>query len=372
MDKAGRLGRHRTASVAPAVSQIYLPPAEDELLSSYLVRRAHCQGLSPHRFTTRGLPGTAIWTRDIDASLAAPAIATVANYLRLSEIAIKSMTLYDWVGCEKPSGLVWGLFRRWVNAVGVYHRLRRRHGLQFCPDCLAVTPSFRRSWRLAFAFACPVHGVLLHDACPRCDAPVVPHRRKLDVTRCWRCGASLWLAARAGNPVPEDILALQGWWMRCVKEQEIDVGGQRIPSVQFLQGAIAIMRMLKQHFHSHPQLWPYGLDEPIYEELRFLRRDSRLHLYSVLYEMLNEWPNNFLHFAWAAGVSQVSLRRCGVLPMWMTTAVERLPAQLRSRQPASEADFVRYVRQLECKGGIGCRSLRAQALMRAAKGIYGH
>ncbi|GAA1589867.1 TniQ family protein [Actinoplanes couchii] len=47
----------------------------------------------------------------------------------------------------------------------------RARGSRFCPDCLrgpAGRGRWQLSWRLGWAFACPVHERLLADACPEC------------------------------------------------------------------------------------------------------------------------------------------------------------------------------------------------------------
>jgi TniQ len=86
--------------------------------------------------------------------------------------------------------------------VGVYHRTRRRFGLQYCPDCLAEDgePYYRRRWRLAFMTVCERHAVPLRDRCPWCGAAVNFHRgemgdyRKFAVTSltlCYACGHDL-------------------------------------------------------------------------------------------------------------------------------------------------------------------------------------
>lgn len=373
MDEARRLGRYRTACVVPAVSKIILPPADGELLSSYLVRRAHCQGMSPHRFAKRGLPDSPIWARDIDTSLMGQSLIRLANYLALSEDAVRSMTLYDFMGCSSPTDPDWRHYLRWINAVGVYHRMRRRKGLQYCVQCLRTAPVFLQRWRLGFVFACAEHAVLLRDACPSCGVPVIPHRCKFDATRCWKCGASLCSDAQAVATAPVQVLRLQQDLMKCVDGHLFHVGTDLISRAQFVHGAVFLMRIVKEHMHSHPSLWTFDIERTcIREELRLSLLRARLSLFFMLAEMLDEWPANFLHFAQVAGITQLAFKRCGPAPAWLEAVIERLPARLRARTGRCQEDFVRYVRRIENTGGSQCRSLRAQALMLAAKGIYGH
>lgn len=345
----------------------------DELLSTYLVRRAHCQGLSPHRFMARGLPGVAIWNRDIDSSLSAAVSALIAEYCNLTEPEIKAMTLYDLAGCDSPADPDWPHYQSWINAVGIYHRLRRRFGLQYCPLCLRVEPVFHRIWRLAFVFCCPEHGVLLRNCCPSCGMPVMPHRARIDITLCWKCGTSL----SAGNVVDSGMLPValetQRFMMRCIECDEISLGSSAVSQSEYLRAVVAVLRVVKERMHSHPSLWNFGVPiEAVRAQVKFLGVLERLALFTMLLEVLSDWPANFLHFSSAAGVTQIAFGRRRNVPQWLTDVVAQLPVRLRTHNGATEANFVRYVRRLENEGGTKCRALRAQALMLAAKGQYGN
>lgn len=107
-------------------------------------------------------------------------------------------------------------------------------------------------------------------------------------------------------------------------------------------------------------------------QVKFLGMPERLSLFTMLLEVMDDWPANFLHFSSVAGITQIAFGRRRNVPQWMNEVVAQLPARLRSRTGAMEANFVRYVRRLENEGGTKCRALRAQALMLAAKGKYGN
>lgn len=134
----------------------------------------------------------AIWNRDID-KLADPELLTIlskgtgTNPERAFEttLAAYQNTLYlD----HNPYGNT-----QWIMPLGVYHRLRRGNGMQYCPQCLAAKPKegqpipptgpdgpyFRRKWRLGFVVACVEHELELLDCCPVCDSPVCFHRREM-------------------------------------------------------------------------------------------------------------------------------------------------------------------------------------------------
>ena len=166
-----------------------VPPLPDELASSWLVRIAQTYMLSPHTLTRMILGNVAVWNRDLDSSLAKKHLKQIGYRVSVDAATALETSLAPWRGQlqpkQRPPGFLAGVLR-----VGVYHRLRRRHGLQYCPDCLREDrmPYFRRHWRLAFLFGCPRHQCRLLDACSACDAPVMPHRATaLDVRRCHDC-----------------------------------------------------------------------------------------------------------------------------------------------------------------------------------------
>ena len=175
-----------------------------------MLRVAHANRIKLQTFTkvTFG-PTVSPWTRDIDRS-ASPEFLT-----RLSERTGSSVE--ELKGGILPSyeGIVFERHNAkgntpWILPLGIYHRTRRDFGMQFCPECLFwdKEPYFRRRWRLSFATICDKHGCLLHDRCPKCEAPVIyfrndtGHREKGslgDHTLCWKCGfdlrrAPIWAA----------------------------------------------------------------------------------------------------------------------------------------------------------------------------------
>jgi len=41
-------------------------------------------------------------------------------------------------------------------------------------------PCYRRAWRVSFNTICTRHGLMLHDRCSKCDAPVIFHRMEME------------------------------------------------------------------------------------------------------------------------------------------------------------------------------------------------
>lgn len=162
-------------------------PRNDELLSSYLCRIAAAHGATPMRFTGLHL-GEHIWTRDIDRTPPRGLTEAVACGAGLSESRVRAMQL------TAPLG--------WVSCVGVYHRMRRRHGLRYCPACLQEEAAYLRQWRCAWVTCCWRHGLWLWDSCPACGAVLMLHRAAA-LNRCWRCAADLTHAPRRAVPMSD-------------------------------------------------------------------------------------------------------------------------------------------------------------------------
>jgi hypothetical protein len=159
-----------------------------ETLSSLLLRTAHNHSATAHEFCTLLWPGQHFWTRDIDRTASSGLVKSVSEVLGIEATTLHQSTL-------PPLAKAFGFeisdrgIQRGILPVGVFHRIRRRYGQQYCPRCLAIRPHYlRRMWRLEFLVSCPVHSIRLRDACPHCGAPFIPHRAEaLSTLRCHQC-----------------------------------------------------------------------------------------------------------------------------------------------------------------------------------------
>ena len=179
-------------------------PYHDELLSSWLVRIAHANGEKVQSFCNHEFSSKhQIWNRDIDR------LAPEWLLIKLSEKTatpierVRQTTLkrYEGVLFDHPS--LSGI-EKWITPLRIYHRTRKSHGLQFCPECLKEgnEPYFRTQWRIALHTFCPKHNVMMHDRCPHCGEPVVFQRIELgkgneetgldkSLSICFNCGFDL-------------------------------------------------------------------------------------------------------------------------------------------------------------------------------------
>lgn len=175
-----------------------------------MVRLARANALRLHTFTQLLWPGRAVWNRDPDWLSDAAVVATMAVETTVPQDVARATCL------KALEGIVFGEHRPnartiWIRPIGVFHRRRRRPGLQFCPRCLAEDPDpyFRLPWRLGFVTTCCRHGCILRETCPRCDEPVNFHRVVLTAPlwTCWHCGFDL--RAAATSVADSDVLAFQ-------------------------------------------------------------------------------------------------------------------------------------------------------------------
>ena len=363
-----------------------LAPFEGELLSSCLVRNAHAHGAEPQLFVGLFWPGAPVWRRDIDRdpeALGGPAgapdwIDAIGGRLGVDPAALRRATLRGWrealAGGRPPRRGDTGL----LLSAGVHHRLRRRHGLQYCPECLAEgTPHYRRAWRLGFAVACEAHGGrALRDACPACDAPVVPHRTRPGRSAdCHACGCALAAASRAGvgePPVPGPVVELQRRLVAGLSGAVADEGqlgrwgaGEEtfgvLRTLLAVSAAPAVQRALRHRFGLAPAAAPPASPPWHFERARWPARVARLE---VVAAWLRDGPEAFHATAVAVGLTRRSFSRLRV-PGVLAPGVAALPpgfARRRAPDPPLLDARMRRLRR-RCPGAY--RTERASRILAA-------
>lgn len=188
-----------------------VPLLADESLSSWLARAALRQGCDPLALTGAIWPGWRVWTRDVDRDIP---LARLGPLVKASGIPAAEFQQAALRGvCERVSGHPLSEHSTWPWLLALGVRNRARHGgQQCCPLCLEqdAAPYFRRAWRLSWHVGCPLHGVLLTDTCPACQAPIEPHRLVAEdqhLSQCSRCRFD-WRNA-ACTPFSPDTLRFQ-------------------------------------------------------------------------------------------------------------------------------------------------------------------
>ncbi len=186
-------------------------PAPGELLSSWLHRVAHANGVPPRYFgAVLGAAGEA-WSAQLDRHLPEAVRRILLDHTSICPEEFDGL-------CRASSQL---------SVVGLRARPQdagtspvQSCWLQFCPACLREdeVPYFRRSWTLATRVSCFRHGRRLRDRCPSCDQGLAPFRQARLVPQqyCAFCDAPLSKPAGPASPgarrlerLMDDLLRLE-------------------------------------------------------------------------------------------------------------------------------------------------------------------
>lgn len=335
-----------------------LPPEEDELLSSFLLRQAGANFADHFRFYSYHAPGVAVWNRDFDRRPGAGLVKCLVSKFGLDETAIRKMTLPRFNDGtverrRKPSTAPLA----WVNAVGVFHRVRRLHGFQVCLQCLREAKVFKRLWRLSPITACPIHSVSLIDACHACDAPIIPHRQLSARDRCHQCYSYL----DHGDQHSEDlsgVTAAQVAIHDAIYERR---GIRSLSGIIPLGDLICGVNLLRRY-----KLFCTPLDLPG-RPIEHQRVMCRRRYFNEVFNLASAWPSS---------IDQLDLKRKLTrdrfdeldAPQWLLCMKEHLssgPRRVRSTTPGKNALSTR-LQSLRTDKPTGWRGKHATLLVRSA------
>lgn len=370
MDTPGRVGGYCQTRLIERWWPVRLQPGCDELLSSYLVRSAQAHGLTPSRLASLYMPGLPIWARDIDLCGEPSTLGMVASSARLDVATVRAMTLVDlisnWTGKDQ------GHYGRtnWILSLGVHGRSYPRYGLQFCPECLQTEVVFRRTWRLAFVFACPVHQRVLEDRCTTCRAPVVLRRSRFPGALCHHCGSALTRDTnRNFDVLLPRALQVQARYLQLVQPDTLRVGAEELTPSQLFTGLTILLKVLRDKSKFHASLFRPEVAAILSscQSLCFAPVLARMQLCALLLEMLDDWPHRFLELTKISKMTQVEFNHHGRVPSWLRPYVDQLPVSLRSTYAYPRSILVKRVRTAEALGGIDCREQRARELLTAVR-----
>ena len=184
-------------------------------MSSWMTRMAHRYGQSAPVFYASLFQNPRLLYRDIDCNCPQQTLEELTKLTALSENVLNELSLQSWstiLPVNSSDGLP-----LWVMPVGIYHRARKRFGLQYCPSCLEADGYWRKQWRLAWNTGCPEHQIQLWDCCPSCRYPVQFHLTDPtthSLNHCPQCGYDLCAAHKAdwssGEPARKLVAALNG------------------------------------------------------------------------------------------------------------------------------------------------------------------
>jgi len=255
----------------------------------------------------------------------------------------------------------------WINAAGIFHRTRRLHALQYCPECLSERGCFARHWRLSFVVACDRHRCMLFDSCPRCDAPITPHRSHASGLRCHVCSASLLHARRRDEPQEMGLELQQALCARLEAATAYQDEGARadLHGVRLLASNLLAAHRIERTMRS------LSVDDATMphrsHRLEVARLPIRLRALQVCARVLEAWPSVFRSLA-----DQLSLRREDFsvpfpLASWLAGEVERLPCRSPRTKPRPGSRMAQRLEALRERQPANWRRLHAALMMRAAR-----
>ena len=301
-----------------------------EAFSSWLHRSAFANGMSDHTYCRHVFGSRSVWNRDVDHVVDAGMLAAATAATGESQERLRRGTLHVYDGTLHAEALRGGHIP-WILSLGVYHRTRRRHGLQYCPLCLGEGEVWvRLQWRVAWTVCCPFHHCFLRDACPRCDAPFVFHRTSLAIpgrSDCHRCGTNL--ATRDVVTASQRTLRFQTRLTHALERGCFDPRSLAIDALPFFDG----LRTLARGIFSQRN-W-VGLCDTLPRALRrqapptpkmqieHWRISTRIFALEVLRRTLIDWPEGFVAGAQRAGVYRARFGNPNQpsLPPWLDTAM---------------------------------------------------
>jgi TniQ len=321
----------------------------DELLSSWMIRLAHGNGYKVHSFYARFFGRhRQIWNRDIDHHTPEWLSQGLAQWSGVTASRIDAATLRIFTP-NVISHLNEAGATQWLMPLGIFHRTRRLHGLQFCPVCLQTDPIpyLRTWWRVAFITVCTKHQVLLQDACGRCGGIFIPHRTDVGIRSgvplralfhvCSHCGHSVEARIRpasANECAFQQVLmsaAVLGWIR--------SPAGEPIYAHLYFAGCRLIMTTLM----NHAQQTKGGQPSYHFDTLRHADR----HRYLLrLNEVLDAWPANFLqHCSTLPHPYSIFTRLSSRIPYWLDAL---LRAEVRlSRAPMTDIESEAIITHLK-------------------------
>lgn len=302
----------------------------DELFSSWLLRLAWANRLKVHSLcVTLAGNQAAVWNRDIDRQL------PIWLQYELEKLTGVPASRIEGAGLEGIASALNGHipnkngFETWLLPLGIWHRKRRRFGVQYCPLCFYSESGqyVRRAWRLGFYTECEHHRVLLRDRCHLCGAPFMyfraelGHRERIDgasMCACFKCGAMLYQAPveRFDWPTVEHSLAVRT--LLFMK----DFGWSAIQNQVFPQSAslFGVLRQLITIMSSDSaygqlydavaeQIWPDGYRvlsrRGLIYELRGV--EERHRLFGMAVWLMMDWPQRFRGALHASGAGCYSM-----------------------------------------------------------------
>ncbi len=326
---------------------IHPQPLPGEILSSWMVRLAFSNGFPLHTFYS-GLLGyrEALWNLDTDRHPSAQLLALLNLHTQQSVPILRDMTLCSYEGVLFSELLRYGDIK-WLLPLGLFHRNRKRAGMQYCPLCLRTdaTPYYRSLWRIALVVICPLHNCAMEDVCPKCDSPIMFHRHGIGrekfpyvehLRRCHRCGFNL-------GRVPPRLLdwpdshSLE-FLIALIRHAELSPWRYLqilTPCpIPFFNGLRALLALLNGRYGARFEsvfCGELGCESLPYSPLAFeyMGVGRRLQLMLRACWLLQDWPARFVECCRGAHLSRSRITEFpDQLPFWLETGISQLDQRI--------------------------------------------
>ncbi|WP_417447811.1 TniQ family protein [Idiomarina abyssalis] len=298
-------------------------PREDELFSSWLARLAIANGAKASLIATQtDLALGSNYLRSIDYIANESLLDCIAHRVGLSSAALWKTTLSDYlvhlsvIDTKRNQNLL---------LLGLIGFKKERFFLQYCPLCLRDSPHFRRLWRISSIVTCPVHGVVLHDRCSSCGAPInvfgndekdkrLPYQGEICI--CWNCGFDL-----KESPAVETSENMVKFSARIADATE---SGHLLLSSSEWCYLGAFLLGIRQLTHALLKAQSTRYPGVMYD-IDMLPLDIRFRLIEEVVDALSNLPDSFLRICQRWGITPYRLktleRTSGPLPYWLSSKV---------------------------------------------------
>lgn len=323
---------------------IHPQPQPKEILSSWMVRLAMANGFPLHTFYANLLGfKSPIWNRDIDRH---PSFALLDL---LSRQTGQSLSVLDGLTLKAYGGILFEELPMignapWILPLGIFHRIHRRAGMQFCPLCLQLDTIcyYRRCWRLSIYAVCEHHHCVMQEYCPSCHAPVAYHRHGIgrnanipahSLRICHQCKFDLrntaptyfnWPDASSWATFTILISDFEQELRRCEK-LPLPYGVMLFEGLHALIGLVRsrnggrLRQRLKKEFGMEISS---GISAGQFE-FEFLNAMDRLKLLLSVIWLLEDWPVRFASLSLEVGLTRSRLsEKVQSLPFWLSSMAD--------------------------------------------------
>ncbi|BBP45379.1 hypothetical protein THMIRHAS_07520 [Thiosulfatimonas sediminis] len=319
-------------------------------MSSWLVRIAHANGEKVQSFCHHEFGQKhQIWNRDIDRLAPDWLLTKLCEKTATPIERVRQTTLKRYEGILFDHTALSGV-EKWITPLRIYHRTRKSHGLQFCPECLKEgnEPYFRTQWRIAFHTFCPKHNVMMHDRCPCCGEPVVFQRIELGkgneetacdkpLSTCFNCGFDL------ADSKPEkaifwnnDTSARWGQLLSGIQENKLTrYQSEQLAVLHQFVKLLCSKVVSEKLFDFMESKFRMVLERPNFGLRHFEANDiiRRFGIIQCAWWLLSEWPNN-LKGAWLDGAVRYNhlLKDFDGMPDWYLREVGNMNINYKRRE----------------------------------------